>query len=268
MCMVDGNIFEIYSILFRSCYYSGFLFLFCAMATTIRYDDVLGEPVSDNNCRQFSQNNRRVYECINATFRNISPIPTGTMILRILNSTIPRLSLLNNKDIVTVIMNFCNLSDVSPEAFIFANNLRKLDLSHNLLNNLQFRSNSYFAIEKLVLSRNEFRNVPDLHPLRQLTHLDLSYNKISYLTDYDLILPNLEVVDLSHNELQSLNPADLGEVTRILVLDGNPWRCDCHLRHFVAFQRKTLIAKSSRCFEPIQIRGTKWDDLSLMVRKN
>ncbi|CAG9539196.1 unnamed protein product [Cercopithifilaria johnstoni] len=52
-------------------------------------------------------------------------------------------------------------------------------------------------------------------------------------------------------------------MTRIIELDGCPWRCDCHLRDFIAFQRKTLNAKSSRCYEPSQIRDINWDDLSL-----
>ncbi|KAL3998270.1 Immunoglobulin I-set domain family protein [Acanthocheilonema viteae] len=50
---------------------------------------------------------------------------------------------------------------------------------------------------------------------------------------------------------------------RIVELDGCPWRCDCHLRDFIAFQRKTLNAKSSQCYEPSQIRGISWDDLNL-----
>ncbi|VDK38722.1 unnamed protein product [Gongylonema pulchrum] len=189
------------------------------------------------------------------------------MTLKIANSAIPRLSLLNNKDLVTAAINFCNLSYVSPEAFIFATNLRKLDLSQNLLKSLQFHSDSYFAIENLILSGNQFRAVPDLHPLQLLTHLDLSHNKITHLTDNDLSLPNLQVIDLSHNELQSLKPTNFGDMSRILSLDGNPWRCDCQLRQFIAYQRKTLTAKSSSCHEPVQIRGTKWGDLSLMVRK-
>ncbi|VIO96572.1 Uncharacterized protein BM_BM12915 [Brugia malayi] len=50
---------------------------------------------------------------------------------------------------------------------------------------------------------------------------------------------------------------------RVIELDGCPWRCDCHLRDFISFQRKTLNAKSSQCYEPSQIHGISWDDLSL-----
>ncbi|VDK61857.1 unnamed protein product [Onchocerca ochengi] len=107
--------------------------------------------------------------------------------------------------------------------------------------------------------------VPLLYSLQQLTHLDLSHNKIRHLAGYDLLLPSLEVVDLSYNHLHVVKPTNFGDIIQIIELDGCPWRCDCHLRDFVAFQRKALNAKSSRCYEPARIRGINWDDLSLKV---
>lgn len=238
--------------------------------TVLIGSDIIGNGSNNgNSCRQFTQNNRRVYECINVTFQNISPIPSGTMVLRILHSMIRYLSLLNNTEIVTVIMNFCNLSDISPRAFIFATNLRKLDLSHNLLQTLEFKndSHSHFFIQNLIISYNNLMAVPLLYSLQQLTHLDLSHNKIRYLAEYNLLLPKLEVVDLSYNQLHVVKPTNFGDMIRIIELDGCPWQCDCHLRDFVAFQRKTLNAKSSRCYEPVQIRDIDWNDLSLEVSK-
>ncbi|VDM10901.1 unnamed protein product [Wuchereria bancrofti] len=164
-------------------------------------------------------------------------------------------------------MNFCNLSDISPGAFIFATNLRKLDLSHNLLRTLEFKSDSPFFIQNLIISYNDFMTIPLLYSLQQLRHLDISHNKIRYLDGYDLLLPKLEVVDLSHNQLHVVKPTNFGNMIRIIELDGCPWRCDCHLRDFIAFQRKTLNAKSSHCYEPAQIHGISWDDLSLEVSK-
>ncbi|VDN03245.1 unnamed protein product [Thelazia callipaeda] len=218
-----------------------------------------------NNCRQFTRNNRRVYECFNVTLATILPLPTATMILRIMNSTIPQLTSLVNSEIVTFVMNFCQLFYVSPEAFIFARNLRKLDLSHNLLKKLEFRRDSRLSIENLILSYNDLTAVPRMHSLQLLTHLDLSHNRIRYLTGDHLLLPKLEVVDLSYNQLHVVKPTDFGDMIRIVEIDGCPWRCDCHLRDFVAFQRKTLSAKSSWCYEPASIRGVRWDDISLEV---
>uniref|UniRef100_A0A0R3S1Q1 Leucine-rich repeat domain-containing protein n=1 Tax=Elaeophora elaphi TaxID=1147741 RepID=A0A0R3S1Q1_9BILA len=71
------------------------------------------------------------------------------------------------------------------------------------------------------------------------------------------------MIDLSYNQLHVIKSTNFGSMIRFIELDGCPWRCDCHLRDFVAFQRKTLSAKSSRCYEPLQIRGINWDDLSL-----
>lgn len=247
-------------------FYPYYFILLSLSSVLIRSDIIINDFASDrSNCKEFTQNNRRVYECINATFQNISSIPSGTMILRILDSMVKRLLLLNNTEVVTVMMNFCNLSDISPEAFIFATNLRRLDLSHNLLQTLEFKSNSQFFIQNLIISYNNFIDVPLLFSLQQLTYLDLSHNKIRYLAEYNLLLPKLEVIDLSYNRLHVIKSVNFGHMIRIIELDGCPWRCDCHLRDFIAFQRKTLNAKSSRCYEPSRIHGIDWNDLSLEV---
>lgn len=244
-----------------------YYFILLSLSCVLIRSDIFANNSADDgsNCRQFTQNNRRVYECVSVTFRNIPPIPSGTMILKILNSMIKQLLILNNTEIVTVVMSFCNLTDISPEAFIFATNLRKLDISHNLLQTLEFKSGSQFFIQNLIVSYNEFTAVPLLYSLEQLTHLDLSHNKIRYLAGYDLLLPKLEVIDLSYNQLHVIKPTHFGDMIRIIELDGCPWRCDCHLRDFIAFQRKSLNAKSSQCYEPSQIRGVNWNALSLEV---
>ncbi|EFO28405.1 leucine Rich Repeat family protein [Loa loa] len=210
------------------------------MAVLIGSDIISNVSNNGNSCRQDTQSNRCVYECINVTFQNISPIPSGIMILRISNSVIKHLLSLNSTEIVTVMMNFCNLSDISLGASIFAINLGRLDLLYNLLKTLKFKNDSHFFIRNLIISHNDFVAVPLLYSLQQLTQLDLSHNKIRYLAGYDLLLPKLEVVNLSYNQLHVVKSMSFGDMMPIIELDGCPRPYDCHLRDFVIFQRKTL----------------------------
>lgn len=216
-------------------------------------------------CRLFSQNNRPVYECINAwTLQQLPAIPSGTMILRVINASINTLTAIKNTDIVSIILNYCNISDILPNAFDYATNLRRLDLSHNLLNIINFK-NSKSSIEELILSYNYFKNTPNISYLKNLKILDLSNNQINSIKSNSLLSPRLEIINLSSNNLTNVKKYDFGDTVRIVKLDKNLWNCDCHLREFIKFQRQTLIAESAKCHDPLTIRNVKWDDLMINV---
>lgn len=240
------------------------------------------------SCQLYWLNNRRVYECTGNSSHSKacdslellgSPddlqaantgrlllscgtveVPSGIMALYIRHAYIEELRSFESPEVVTLVMQHCGLVAVKPSAFRFARNLQHLDLSYNRLQNIEFRSEG-LKIDKLVLSNNLLTGLPRLGALYSLKYLDLSNNAIKTASGTALLLPKLDFVDLSRNALTTIRKKALGESIKFLVLDGNPWFCDCHLREFVEFQRETYITKALECAAPGALRGVKWDDL-------
>ncbi|MFH4982907.1 hypothetical protein AB6A40_009616 [Gnathostoma spinigerum] len=234
------------------------------MLISIRPQTSIARHNSNPPCRLFSLNNRPLYECTNASLNEIPQIPSGTMTLQMSHNPLRSLALLNNSEIVSLLMQNCQLQRIAPEAFSYAINLRELDLSNNYLGVLVFRP-TWLRIERLNLAHNAFRIVPDLSNLKYLTYVDLSHNAITELPHGHLLLPQLEWIDLSNNALSNIIHSNIPQSTKILELDRNHWNCDCRLREFVRYQRRTLVARSLSCSQPPSLLGVKWDDLDIMV---
>uniref|UniRef100_A0A0N5AGS1 Ig-like domain-containing protein n=1 Tax=Syphacia muris TaxID=451379 RepID=A0A0N5AGS1_9BILA len=187
-------------------------------------------------------------------------IPFGITVLQIQLANITELIALDSAEIVTLTMERCNLTSVRPDAFNRAKNLKQLTLSSNFLQTIQFNLTDS-NISKLVLSDNQLTSIPELNALHSLQYLFLTRNFISQINGQSLLLPTLDYVDLSYNQLKTIRRSDLSDGINILQLDGNPWLCDCNLRDFVEFQRSTKIAMSSDCNEPEFLRGRSWNSL-------
>ena len=79
-------------------------------------------------------------------------------------------------------------------------------------------------------------------------------------------LPQLTVLDLSHNSLQSLPRQDILELTnaslRYLYLEGNPWNCSCEMAWMVELNTSILAGPPGVCHYPSLLRGTALQQLS------
>ncbi|XP_046419786.1 insulin-like growth factor-binding protein complex acid labile subunit [Neodiprion virginianus] len=147
-----------------------------------------------------------------------------------------------------------SLHNIHWAAFRENMNLRLLNLSHNsLLQFPNFTSSTTFLdlsgnllddftndvlltmpkLKTLYLSNNRVDQIPDNLESHSLTTLSLRQNRVIQLTNQTFhLLPALERIDLSGNLLTVAPLPSVFEgnpsLQRIL-LDENPWRCDCEL---------------------------------------
>lgn len=178
-------------------------------------------------CQLYWLNNRRVYECTgNSTFAKqcdsekqplttssggggdsssagdllagdsgrlimssgVLEIPSGIMALHIRHANVDELKAFESVEVVTLVLEDCNLVTVKPHAFQMARNLHHLDLSNNLLKSIDFRIENS-KIDKLILSNNLLTTMPRLNALRSLRYLYLSNNLIREVSGRSLLLP-------------------------------------------------------------------------------
>lgn len=100
-------------------------------------------------------------------------------------------------------------------------NLVRLDLSANKLKVLPNNFGSLTALTDLNISHNEIGSLPNsFSGLSSLEVADMSYNYLFVIAD-GFRLPNLRVLNLRHNQLQSLR---LGKMSKFEIIDvqSNP----------------------------------------------
>ncbi|XP_040192450.1 toll-like receptor 7 [Rana temporaria] len=118
-----------------------------------------------------------------------------------------------------------NFRTFSWEMLCFLEKLQILDISNNYLTAVPYElSNCTHSIKSLILSNNKIKAITTnfLRNAVSLKYLDLSYNRISFIGQSsfpDNILSNLE----------------------ILVIQGNPFKCNCELVWFVSWINSTNV---------------------------
>ncbi|CAH1249791.1 SLIT1 [Branchiostoma lanceolatum] len=117
----------------------------------------------------------------------------------------------------------------------------------------------------LDLSHNNLRSL-DGQTLSNLVHLkrlNLYGNSIHSVADDTFTnLTDLQSVNLGDNRLTYLNPEVFTVLQNLrgVYLSGNPWICDCQLRHLITWVRTSAAVQSGRwgptCTSPSQLRHT------------
>ena len=92
---------------------------------------------------------------------------------------------------------------------IKTSDLRQLDLSSCKLRSIEamFTSELFPRLLELTLSNNQFNNFTMFGYMPMLAKVDLSFNKLDsfqYLSKIQMPLPNVEILNISHNSLTSL----------------------------------------------------------------
>jgi hypothetical protein len=136
---------------------------------------------------------------------------------------------------------------------IIASSLKVFDAQHCNLSSFpaDFFKNST-ALRQLLLGNNN------------LTSLDCVSNKND--DDYMDTLTKLQVIDVSHNQLQTINVEVLrNKMTQLksLRIEGNPFLCDCKLREAWLWSQKVGIIPPQpqiMCTD-VQWRSVPWDDM-------
>ena len=121
----------------------------------------------------------------------------------------------------------CALESLPSAAFQGLVSLKSLTVSTRNLSVLKLQSDSFShlsSLERLDLSENSIREFPagEICSLAHLRHLNLSSNQIGAVSDlHSGCLPKLELLDLSSNEMTSLETNSLPASLRELRLQRN-----------------------------------------------
>lgn len=159
------------------------------------------------------------------------------------------------------------INSVSRAAVRDLRNLVTLKLSNNMLTSESFEENALrpmIQLKNLDLSHNKLTYVPECIP-GNVTSLRLSHNLIKAINGpvtgkqrvmSFLRLTFLEHLDLSYNRLKWVEPQSLDALIslRTVMLNENPWQCDCHLKYLKNWISTTMALMSGEsktiCFTP------------------
>lgn len=123
-----------------------------------------------------------------------------------------------------IMANYASVSTLATTDFIYAPELRILNLKGNKLISLPYMTFALAAkLEAIDLSYNGITEIEDLafNNLNDLEILDLSYNRLSLLQHFTLAgANNLKVLDLSHNKIKLIDDGSLN-LPKLSVLNFN-----------------------------------------------
>ncbi|GAA56412.1 hypothetical protein CLF_110834 [Clonorchis sinensis] len=131
------------------------------------------------------------------------------------------------------------IEDISPETFAHCKSLTDLDLSYNLLENIELLDadvsdnlitdhalgEGYPVIQRLNLANNQIRQIDDFDPIRSLASLNISNNSLQKPPNFHACFPSLETLEMTGNPLfisdELLGDLAQCEMLRELTLDDN-----------------------------------------------
>ncbi|CAH0602475.1 unnamed protein product [Chrysodeixis includens] len=199
---------------------------------------------------------------------------------------------LRNLATVSIEENF--LTTIYPSTFLGATALTTLTLTSNNLtltnqysDYLNFEISSPFStltkLRMLGLKDNKIETIFEdwRNALLNLEYLDLSWNRISSLERPDVQFVGYNVtVDLRNNNISSLDlnhasPPDLqsplnSQPSSSILLDGNPFHCDCKLYRLAIRLRggrpetaePKFVVGNARCSSPLHLKGELFSKVS------
>lgn len=143
--------------------------------------------------------------------------------------------------------------------------IKSLDLSNSKLTKLTHQLEVLVNITELNLSHNQLTQVNKLN-FAQLETLDLSHNRITS-AKLKKLPKNVVHLNLAHNEITYL-PVDFMKLKalRSLELTGNPLNCTCntlHVRNWMTYHH-VRSDNPILCTSPVIVKGQPW----LQARQN
>jgi Leucine-rich repeat (LRR) protein len=153
-------------------------------------------------------------------------------------ASLPALFMAASTMLVTLELDYCQISHIAPSAFTFLRSLENLSLKHNLLTSVP--ANVFWplkSLQELFLDGNQLIDIPDntFSGLAAVGTLQLSANMLTRVPLSVGRLPSLQVLDLSDNVVEIVPQGSLplslvdkstsaGIVSTINFL-GNPTIC-------------------------------------------
>ena len=219
---------------------------------------------------------KETVECVNSSLTRLPSLDASTQVLDLSQNSLIRItedafrsrSLLNLQKIY---LRNCSIHIIIGRCFEGMTNLIDLDLSYNLLQAVpkEALSDCHFLMV-LSLAGNPIRRIAgnQLANLKYLQSLDLSACQIFEVEPAAFAdLRGLHWIKLDNNLLEQLSPAtDFPNMTiKGVTLNGNRWRCDCHLVGLRDFLRNRSVAVELEppiCSSPDRISGQRISELS------
>ncbi|XP_078695020.1 uncharacterized protein LOC144923974 [Branchiostoma floridae x Branchiostoma belcheri] len=186
---------------------------------------------------------------------------------------IPANAFWNQPNLVYLYLDTNKISHIDPEAFKGLDKLNRLFLFGNHIADLPDRV--FFGLSNLETIRLQDNQISHLYPdtftgITNLEYLFLDNNYIwefpvealSKVKIYDLYITSNQITTLSleaHDAMLSVN--------RMLVIDGNPWHCDCEMAPFRKKMNESLDAKhfishQMACNSPGKFYGKQLIDIN------
>ena len=171
-------------------------------------------------------------------------------------TSLPPLAMFRSLEILD--LSRCNLTSIDDVGFVAFHHLCRLNLSRNNLKELPADIVKLFALETLLVDRNQLLGFPrDMQTMRTLRVLDASHNCLTDVGAALDVLPSLDDLNLSSNP--NLNDATLGTRTRRLVdkraLMASKAERRILIRRALAVQRSVLTREQQSIFKEIYVGG-------------
>ncbi|XP_018575570.1 leucine-rich repeat-containing protein let-4-like [Anoplophora glabripennis] len=125
------------------------------------------------------------------------------------------------------------LYDIESDHFSNLENLKKLYLANNHLQNVDFTGNKMKKLELLDLSFNDLTSInqTSFSELTKLEILNLTSNNIKWISSGTLqVFDKLKVLDISLNRFSNFPYNELHNSVEAINSFGNPWNCECFFR--------------------------------------
>ncbi|KAL1493141.1 hypothetical protein ABEB36_011259 [Hypothenemus hampei] len=182
-------------------------------------------------------------------------------------------------------LSYNKIKSINEKTFVNNSALTYLNLSHNYINELDTISSSSLKVliasyceiyqmnrysltmmpnlVTLEMSRNFLTKLPDGLIALSLVILDLSYCRISSLTnDTFKEMFYLRDINLAYNALTTIDPSYFPRAFKATI-SNNPWRCDCKrlkrmFEWMVTYSSETL--DTLICDSPEKVEGKTWEE--------
>jgi len=180
------------------------------------------------------------------------------------------LGLLN---LINLRLRFNNIVTVHKNAFKNLKKLQVLVLDYNQIPSLDaetFRDNK--ELEIISLSNNPIKRLEDglFTNMSQLANVEVENCELSYIGPKTFEnVPNLYYLYLNGNKLVQVDFSVLLPLKNLrMILDKNPWKCDCKLRSLRDWMVKGALDssielfkdRSPSCAQPPQLANKTWLD--------
>ncbi|XP_008556456.1 leucine-rich repeat-containing G-protein coupled receptor 5 isoform X1 [Microplitis demolitor] len=178
----------------------------------------------------------------------------------------------DNVDLRLVNLSYNNIKEMPKN---FTTSALIIDLSYNLIEYIPKESLSQMPALKIFdLSKNRLESFASGLESQTLQSLNLEGNRLTRLSnDSFAYLPSLDNINLSGNRLTegiSHSIFSYNDNLNTIILNDNPWRCDCaqlYSSYYYLTQSSKTASSSLICESPANVSGYSWSTACRSVWK-